>query len=84
MKQPHFLLIFADFSCEEVKEYIMSKRGRPLLVDQNGYVYINRCQKSKDENRNSWRCRLKHTCSANVITYHNVIIKRSGIHTHLP
>ena len=75
---------FADFTCEEVKEYVMSTKGRPMLMDQNGYIYVNLCTKTVDQSRIYWRCRLKGSCNAKAVTYHHIITRKTGIHNHPP
>ena len=70
---------------EEVKGYVSTTRGKPMLVDQRNYTYhVN--NKSPVNNRIWWKCSKFKTikCPARAVTFHNKITKLSGIHSHEP
>ena len=62
---------------------VNSKRGFPLLVDPDGFVY----RKDKESARNSgisWRCNLSHkyNCRARAKTENGFIVKLTMTHNH--
>lgn len=75
--------IFSDPLAFDAFELTTSEKGKPLLVDNNGYTY-RRQRQAKKTDRIYWQCskskELK--CTGRVVTSEGQIITRKNEHNH--
>ena len=69
---------------EEAKGFQQARKGAAMLVDQRDFVYhVNR--KSKGPKAQIyWRCAVRNSCKASLVSVGTKITKFSGQHNHTP
>ena len=74
-----------NFISDEAR-FIKSSRGRPILVDKEGYSYIHAKSSKICSSKVFWRCRRikKFNCKARATTDGFSIVKYQYVHSHSP